>query len=85
MHINVTGYGEIKQTVLSEQQDGIAAVGNGDSGGPVFYPTGTNNSQAQVGCRRRSGCAWCWCARPAEGGNRSAAAQRCLLDRSFSL
>jgi hypothetical protein len=46
--IDVTGYGQIKQTVLSEQQDGIAAVGNGDSGGPVFYPTGTGDSQAQA-------------------------------------
>lgn len=44
--INMGGYGEVKKTVLSEQQDGIAAVGNGDSGGPVFQPTGTNNSQA---------------------------------------
>jgi hypothetical protein len=46
--VDVTGYGQIKQTVLSEQQDGIAAVGNGNSGGPVFYPTGTGDSQAQA-------------------------------------
>jgi hypothetical protein len=46
--IDVTGYGQIKQTVLSEQQDGISAVGNGDSGGPVFQPTGPANGQANA-------------------------------------
>lgn len=44
--INVGGYGQVKQVVLADQQDGIAAVGNGDSGGPVFALTGLNNSQA---------------------------------------
>lgn len=44
MTIDVTGYGQLKQTVLAEQR--IAAVSNGDSGGPVFQPIGPNNSQA---------------------------------------
>ncbi|MEQ4300092.1 hypothetical protein ABNF97_01650 [Plantactinospora sp. B6F1] len=44
--INMGGYGQVTDMVRAEKSNGFTMVGNGDSGGPVFFNTGEDNSWA---------------------------------------